>query len=535
MNDTLTVRIPANVNLDNLHNPYIKNKKRGNDHNAYILGNLEYKSRMKEIPYNSFHYLHSDHLTNLYGGNYYKYIEELINQGWIQEYSNEYSGKINGIEFTCKGSYKPGKESKRYAGAEQNEIFRDYVITDQPLLNKINNARIERTQRIIKHNPTAKALFESFKLITVDVAAARKFLSKEYLLPHIVQMNELLDNRLGKDGTKVFMQKVNYCKKSKKKLLVLLRASNLDVRDIDLIRQTVTNYNKLKTRLSSIDRWDAIQNGDYDMISMYQGSRKSRIYDNFSMTAKNLLPFFKLDGSPLYEVDGNNSQLWMLLKLCNILNRKSFLGHFKGNIGEKSNFYLEYNLHKHIHTTSSHYMLHSFLNKNRKKLDFELENFGNMLYKGTLRGHFIAAYKSSGEIKTDKQIKTYIFEHVLFANPKLNYNKNFIILKEFKKLFPAMMELITMLKLDVLNEKELQPRRKKKDKNFSIRWKCLPILLQKMEYDLMVKDSHTIPTYFLQRYDALIGTKENINVIAQGLNRTANKLATAITFKINKL
>ena len=87
----------------------------------------------------------------------------------------------------------------------------------------------------------------------------------------------------------------------------------------------------------------------------------------------------------------------------------------------------------------------------------------------------------------------------------------------------------------MLDEKELQPKKDKRNKNKDVKWKCLAILLQKMEADIFVKDMATCDGVFITLHDALITNDSNLHKINNSLTNAIKKRNLKMTLNINKI
>ena len=84
------VQIPQGIKLKHLHNPYLKNVKKGRDVNAHLLSLFVLKNQWKRKPINSYITLNSTILRQVcggLGGGYTKYLNALIEQDIIEQLS----------------------------------------------------------------------------------------------------------------------------------------------------------------------------------------------------------------------------------------------------------------------------------------------------------------------------------------------------------------------------------------------------------------------------------------------------------------
>jgi|GEM_PF-5539281 hypothetical protein len=529
-----TVRIPIDVDLNLLHNPFKLNKKKGDDTNAYILGMLAYKSKQKKIKYDSYHQLSGKVLNSLFRNEYPKHLKSLIENGYIKQYSNPYSYTIKGVEYKSNGTFSIGQSSKRYALNYKKPLFKDYIITDKILIAKIKKARIERTQRTIANIPTAKKIYDSIKLLSIDEAGAIAFLNKKYNKSTIDAYIQHLHKSIGIEKTSFFLQEINQTKVDRD-LQRIFKKYGFPITHRKEAKKILKSNNSLQYRLHQVEIIKRIQNGEHDLISIIADNKTGRLFHTLTMTPKNLKPFLMLDNEPLIELDASNCQWWLMQKVLNILVSKGFLGFFNN---KESNI-LPFNLHKYIlpYTQTHHttYMFNTFLNKNKEVIQKESAKLGALLYNGTFRTTFINEFAKQGKTIDDGDIKKWLIKHILFSNPSEPYHKNLKIVNEFTSLFPYLTKIIKDLKLYMLNEKELQPKQAKRNKNKDVRWKCLAILLQKMEADIFVKDMATTDGIFITLHDALITNDSNLHKINLALTQSIEKRNLKMTLKLSRI
>ena len=532
------VKIPIDVNFDKCYNPYILNKKKGRDHIAYILGVLVYKSEQKRLDYNSFHSLESKTLQSLFRNETKRYLQSLIDNEYIKLYSNPYTYIKNGVKYKCNGTYKPGQTSKRYALNITNPLLVEYVITDKKLIDKIKRARIERTQKTIKNSPTAAKIYDSIKLLSINDTAAIEFLNKTYNKNTIDSYFAHLHNEIGIDKTNLFIQELQRTKNDKE-VKTLFKKYGYSSKHSSDVKKIFKDYNSLQYRLHQVEIIKRIQNGEHDLITIVQDNKTGRLFHTLTMTPKNIKSFLLLDKEPLIELDASNCQWWLLQKVLNILISKDFLIKDK-NINNQKNVDT-FNIHSYIYNTNNTpmgqpylYMFNTFLNNNKEVIQKEVYKLEALLYNGTFRTTFIKEFSKQGKNVTDGDVKMWLLKHLLFSNPAEPYHKGLIIVKEFRSLFPNLYKIINNLKLYILNDKELQPKKDKKHPNKPVRWKSLAILLQKMEADVFINDMATTDGVFITLHDALITNDSNLHKIQNSLSKAIEKRDLKMTLNISK-
>ncbi len=536
------VKIPIDVNFDLLHNPFKLNRKRGDDANAYLLGMLAYKSEQKRISYDSYHSLSRDVLKSLFRSEYPNHLQSLIDNEYIKQYSNPYTYISQGIKFKCNGTFSPGATSKRYALNYKKPLFVNYIITDKKLIDKIKKARIERTLTTIKNIPTAKKIYDSIKLLSIDDKKAKEYLYELYNKNTIDSYFQHLHSTIGIDKTHLFIQEIQRTKKESE-LKALFKKYGYVTKYSNDVKKIFKNYNSLQYRLHQVDIIKRIQNGEHDLITIIADNKTGRLFHTLTMTPKNIKQFLLLDNEPLIELDASNCQWWLMQKVGHILISKEFFNKYLnktiGNCYNKdidiNNNKLPFKLHTYIQTNTTTYMCPTFLYDNKEVIKKELYKLESLLYNGTFRSTFINEFSKQGRTVKDNDIKMWLLKHILFSNPNEPYHKDLTMVKEFNILFPYLSKIIKDLKLYMLNETELQPKKDKRNKNKDVKWKCLAILLQKMEADIFVKDMATTDGIFITLHDALITNDSNLHKINNSLTNAIKKRNLKMTLNINQI
>ena len=161
--DFISVQLPQGIQLDQLHSPYKKNKRRGTDLNAYFIGHLVQRNLYRRKAINEYVPMSSQALRDVFGGNYAKYIQRLIEENLVEEYSRPYTRTLHdGTVWNCKGTFSiaSGKSKQYRLTSHEKSPLVEYKIKDKALVKKINGARIKKLQHLIKHNETARKVYE---------------------------------------------------------------------------------------------------------------------------------------------------------------------------------------------------------------------------------------------------------------------------------------------------------------------------------------------------------------------------------------
>ena len=531
---SISVQLPQGITLSDLHTEYKKNKRRGTDLNAYFVGRLVQYNQFKRKPINDYVPMNSKVLRDVFGGNYAKYIKALITQNIIEEYSRPTEIKLHdGTIWKHNGTFSKALGiSKKYRLLTDAETpLRSYKITDKALVRKINDVRIKKIQYLLKNNPTARKVYESLKKVSIDFDGALAFIKEEYHFEEQIVWAKKFINRPNHSAKtlKKFIRDMLSANTKKEKRNLLIKNGlgtatakkmkrSLDPRKADtkrtIIREQKRYYDTLAedvykviksyTQFQSRYRWikviDAIQKGNHSLISMSHDKYSGRIYHTFTLTARNIRPFMKLDNSALIEFDGANAQWMCFIKLCNILCQSSFYDKIIEDYGINNQIRTNNNNH-----TSGVYlsMLHNFFQGKEEQLEKELYKLNGYLTTNKLRKMVVDAELKRGVQITDKQAKISLISNVLFGNVNLKGYNQFKSVQAFKNEFPLLMQIIKKLKTEWINESKYGY--KAKDiYGRSLKYKAFPRLLQRMESDVFVKGMQDAQCDFLTLHDAIV-------------------------------
>lgn len=535
---TINVQIPQGLSLGNLHNKYKNNKRRGTDLNAYIVGHLIQRNLWKRKPINEFVALNSAVLRDILGGRYSDYLNKLIEEGIIEQYSRPTEIVLHdGTVWKHNGTFsKKNGISKRYRlKVDKDTPLVSYCITDKHTVDKINGARIKKLQKLIKNNPTAKKVYESLKKVTIDRTAAIAFIKETYQYKDQLGWAKWFMNRDG-HSAKTLKNFINEflnatTKPNKEKVLeeygINDSDSDLDVTLSDVAEKVIKSYARFQTRLRWIKTIDAIQKGNHDLISMTQDKYSGRIYHTFTLTAANLRPFMKLDNQHLVEFDGANCQWMLFIKLCNILCKPSFYSKYIEDIGIKTQKLQDKN---QPHDTASLSMLHNFFSKKKNIVEQESHKLTAYLNQNKLRSMVVQAEAKRGNVMDDGDAKAALIKHVLFGNPDNGGYSTYKSVQAFKSEFPTMYDIIVKLKRYWIDESKYGY----KEKDIfgrSLRYKAFPRMLQKMESDIFVKGMQDATCDFLTLHDAIVTNESGMMQVKNTLDRLITESKSNIKLK----
>ena len=527
----LVYQIPIDLPLGDLHNQYKKNKRRSRDVNAFLVGHLVQQNLYKRKKINEFVPLNSGVLRNLCGGNYSKYLQKLIDLKVIEQYSRPTEIKLkDGTIWKHQGTYSTVNGiSKRYRLlCDDSTPLKQYTITDKNLVRKINDARIQKIQYLLKNNSTARSVYESIKKITIDCEGAIEFIKSEY---DYRTMSEWTRWFISNDGhssktLKKFIRDILNAKTKEDRRTVLIK-NNLDqgkpVRKLnalcDIALKVVKSYARFQSRLVWIKTINAIQNGNHSLISMSQDKYSGRIYHTFTLTARNIRPFLKLDNQTLVEFDGANCQWMLFTKLCNILCKPSFYNKTIEDYGIKQQ---ETTQQQDSNSGGVFNMLHSFFDGNKNNIENELNKLTAYLSTNRLRKMVVDAEAKRGKTITESQAKVALISNVLFGNVDDRGFNQYRSVQAFKQEFPLLLAIIYKLKKYWIDE-SVYGYKAKDIFGRSLRYKAFPRLLQRMESDLFVKGMQNAQCDFLTLHDAIVTNDSGAVEVKQTLDRVIDK------------
>ena len=532
------VQIPQEITFSDLYNPYVKNRRRGSDVNAQIISTLILKNQWKRKPINSYVPLNAQVLRNICGGDYGKYISALLQANIIEEYSAPYEYTLrDGTVLKSKGTYSTRlKQSKQYRlKCDKDAVLESYTIIDKTVIAKINKARIQKLERLIKSNPTAKLVYENLKKLSIDYNEAKKAMRETYQYNVLVMWARyFLKDHTAKE-LKQFITEVLQNKKNKTKLIQIFKKYGSDVSRDQLsdVIKVVESYVKLKHRMHYIGILKAIQEGNHSYISMSEDKRTRRIFHTLTMTPRNIRTYVRLDGKNLIELDASNCQWQLLIKLCNILCDYSFYKDLLSKYGIITTQTQHNNQDTEIPPLN---MLHNFFDTYKDEVLKESKKLHTYLERDLLRQFIVDEYKEKkGKIITTADAKGYLIKNVLFGNPDNQSYPNWTSVKAFREAFPTLYQVLIKLKRYWIDEKHFgytQYDDKKKQKN---RFKALPLILQRMESEIFQDGLTELKVPFITIHDAVITNEDGQGAVLKTLTERAKETKTNLTFKYKAL
>ena len=527
----ISVQLPQGLPLSDLHNTYKKNKRRGSDLNAYFVGHLIQRNLYRRKPINSFVPMNSGVLRNIFGGGYSNYIKVLISKGIIEEYSRPTEITLSdGTIWKHNGTFSISNGiSKQYRLTHSAETpLVDYKIKDKALIRKINSARVKKLEHLIKNNTTARKVYESLKKVSIDTDNAIAFIKEKYNYDKQIELARgfMARKGYGAKELKSFINEILNASTIAKRKKVLEKYA-IDVTLTDEALTLVKLYAKFQSRLRWIKVITAIQNGNHSLISMSLDKYSGRIYHTFTLTAKDIRPFMKLDNESLIEFDGGNCQWMLFIKLCNILCRPSFYSKIIEDYGIKDEKGKQGDKTQEVVYLS---MLHNFFETHKNAIEKEALKLTTYLDTNKLRAIIVEAEKRRGVNITEAQAKKHLIGNVLFGNPNDKGYNQYKSVQAFKNEFPTLSDVIRKLKTYWIDE-SVYGYKAKDIFGRSLKYKAFPRLLQKMESNIFVKGMENTECSFLTLHDAIVTNSKGSVEVKKTLDRIIEKDGSNIKLK----
>lgn len=534
------VQIPQGIKINLLHNPFLKNTKRGFDINAYLISLFIGKNNKKGRKINDYITLNSSVLRNICGGGYSKYLSVLIELNIIEVFSKPYSYMLNdGTKIKSKGTFSiKFKRSKQYRlKCDSNTPLKEYSITDKHLLSKIDLPRIQKLNQALE-NPIGQKVYDGLLALTIDKASAIEHVKKLYNFNEQHQWAIAMLKVYSANEVRAIINEILSVKKNKNKLTKVLKKYKIKSTDLlpnkegtigEAIVNVVSKYSKIKTRMYWINILDEIQRGNHQYISMSLDNRTNRLFHTLSMTPKNIRQFIKLHNKNLIELDASDCQWHLLIKLCNILCDKSSRSVLsdkygirpKGDNMKGDGFDLD--------------SINDFFDRYKYDVERDCVNLKNHLNENLLRPMIVKAFLDEKGKKIDiNQAKAYLIKNVLFGNPS-NYNySNWPDVKAFRNAFPFIFKVIVNLKKYWIDESffDYSPFGSKNESN---RFKCLPLILQKMESEVFQEGLSNLNVPFITIHDAVITNEDGKEEVLKALTYISEFTNSNLSFKDKEL
>ena len=552
-NNGFEVRFPIDVNFDVLFNPYKKNRKRGIDNNAFLIGYFVSKAEAGNLSFDTYFSLNSDVLRSYLGGDYKKYINALLNAGYLSEYSNPYTyttkelvdGKEVEVEKKCTGNYSIHKGiSKKYKlnvgkGHALSKVIKTHYVTDKKIIEKYRSIRVKQTQNTIEHNPKARHIYDTLTSLEVDHRKAIMFLRDKYNFKEIYRCSKYLISQIGNINTRLFLAELIE-KKGEKSIQKIFKKYGVTLPagvDGTYYRKGLDEYNKLLYRMSLLNKLKRISNGEHDLIILKEDKKTGRLFHTLTQVTKDLKPFVTFGGGYLVEIDGSNCQLNLLSdlirKTMQLKITPSFLENNNNSIDNKAGVYRNTCYNQTILSCIKN--IEPINHKQHLELEQELKRFNLLLDRDSMsnaegfRDLFIQLYKkhyskelSAGEVKMN------VIKNILFINPDEAYYKNKEIVVLFRKEFPNILNMIERLKRRMVNNHAFGYS----DKD---RWKCLSLMLQKMETKIFVDALESLNVPAVTIHDSIVCLDKDKHILKAKLDELINKFNSNLKLKIKPL
>jgi hypothetical protein len=389
--------------------------------------------------------VHTSTLRSLFGGDYRRFIERLIENNVISVKSYLTGGNV--VE-----SYSVGESAKEYrlinvAG------FENYTISEPSTIRQIKKARVKQLRFTLATHPHLRREYDFICSLSFDLEGATRFLRETYKPVDMVKASRWIISNYGAWGVRLIRAAISNDRRTFKGLSKKLKLTGA-YRASD-IRKLAEDYRALKTRLHEAEKWNLIQasNDKDEYISISYSKRTNRVHSNLTSTPKNIRKFLTLQGEPLSEIDASNCQ-WALLmsyerfnlKRATIVFNKKVLKTIKETTKDGGGLWSP-TTHQHPHTI----LLHS-LEREDASIVALLESgyFRETIHKEaerTVRRLNLGAQRPTlYPIPDEKKTKQRLISRVLFDRPDAPYLKDEVVVMVFKKLFPNRHERIQQLK-----------------------------------------------------------------------------------------
>jgi hypothetical protein len=414
--------------------------KKYQDLNAYFLSSLANKGGSTTF--------HSETLRTLFGSDYRRFVERLIENNVISVKSYFTGGNV--VE-----SYSVGESAKEYRLIDVYG-FENYTISEPSTIRKIKKARVKQLRFTLATHPHLRREYDFIAGLSFDIHKATEFLQEEYKPQEMFRAVRYALNKYGTDWGRLLLKA--YRDSDRRAIKGLTRKLNLTGRERERFRVVAENYRALKSRLHEAEKWNLIQTSENkeEYITISYSRRTNRVHTNLTNTPKNLRGFLRKDGEPLTEIDASNCQ-WALLVSYERFNLNRATNSINKGIDKKLSSFKETNkggggLWNPTTTNTPYPLLSHVLGEYRTMVD-QLESgyfrdtlhsvacsVGRNLNQGAQR---TTAYRIP---QSDKKTKHLLLSRVLFDKPDAPYLNDEVVVIAFKKLYPNVYQRIQSLK-----------------------------------------------------------------------------------------
>lgn len=534
----ITIQIPQGIRLSDVYNGFTKNRKRGSDLNAYLVGHLVSRNLYRRKNINEFVSLSSSALRNMFGGDYSKYINSLKDNGIIEEYSQPYIKTFpNGVIWKSQGTYSLSFErAKQYRLLVEAETpLEEYSIDDKLVLKKIESARINKLQNLIKNDSTIAKMYESIKRLSINTDAALDYCKRQYRVKELINFAKAFLRKNSKADLKEFYRLMLQNSKNKKNRIAIVKRFGISDQHAVTWSDAALELCKLYSRFQARTRWirviEQIEKGNYSYITIAKDKWSGRVYNTMTLTPQDIRPYIKLANEKLIEFDGGNAQWKCFIKLCNILCRPLFYKELieKYYINTQDKEEITHHTNKDalniLHTFSEYFEKHS---KNIEAEAVKLDEWTGE--SNRLRNYIAFELQEKGRNVSVKDAKRMLIANVLFGNPNNRGYHSYESVKLFKKQFPHLFDVMLKLKKYWIDEKRwgYQPVDVYKR---PLKWKAFPRLLQKMESEIFVGAMKHTRSHFITMHDAIITNQSGAAEIKKNLDKAVDKSRTKLKLK----
>jgi hypothetical protein len=464
--------------------------------------------------------LDSKALRQVFGWNYKAFLTTLIDQGIAQEYTNPYAYTKGGVRYECKGTFstKSGSSKKYVLSVSPKTPLVEYVVKDREVIKRINKARAEQLDRLLKNDATARRVFDSLKRVNINTLEAIRYTKQTHNYSAFIKATREFLSVPGNNAKrlKAFIQDMLNCKDKREREAIRKRYKT------ELNYEYAKGYAKLHARIRSIRILDEIQNGTYSLIWMSKDRYSGRIFHPLTSTPRDIRQFLSLDGKPLVEFDGANCQWKLLVDLCDILLDPVFFNERIEKYGiTKGNKAQAQENHPSAPPLNMSHKFKTGLKVERERLIADLD-------KGRLRQAVMKAHENQAKPCNEQQAKQRLISHVLFANPDKQAYEDWLTVRVFKGEFPAIFNLINRLKKELLDE-SLYGYKPFDIKGRPLKWKAFPRLLQRMESEIFIKGMADIDAPIITMHDAIFTNEAGEIQVKKALDKAIRQNKSSLT------
>ncbi|MDE3744013.1 hypothetical protein [Maribacter polysaccharolyticus] len=580
----MNIQLPEKADVGSLPVRSIRDSYKCHERYAYLLGIIYYKNKISGHSQNTGVELSSAVLRNLFGGVYSFYINNLIAAEYIIPVSAPYDFTLiqpNGKRqiLHCKGTFKitttiESKDgtrrmfkghSKRYK-LNTNLFGIKPKLTPFPISNPILKSKLDKVQatyseKVLSSFGPARKQYQCIKKLSIN-PEVWEYMDMKYPTTDLLSISRYIRSQVGsKERMIAFLRTLKNNRLTKKNITGIMRSFGMDPYHMDYgytrIEGALRLYFKRKYRSLIISKYEAIARGEHDFLRFAYDSKTNRLFTLVTETPKDIMPFVKMDGENLVEIDGNNTQWNTTIDYLEKVFRiggyyKKAYQHLSNEIkiAKKQKKYYKVrtitledmhsyvfkhhriNFKKEIHDLhllpEINYNGETYLNRHLRELFMSSKKWYDRLFNelqhlrfsmGTteFRKEMLVLIKRISPDYPDERIKKDLLAWVLFGpTPRLFYKDNTVV-KAFSDRYRNTIFALTHLKNRGFDHQQF---------GYSSydRWKLLSVINQRKEASMFVVDSTlNIQEPFLTKHDALYVRRGDAETVHNKLKTILSK------------